>query len=256
MRAPRAQELQAAPGWRSVELISDLHLQPSEPATFEAWRRYLADTDAGAVFLLGDLFEAWIGDDAIEVPGFAADAAAVLKAAASLRPLFFLHGNRDFLIGASLMAATGVTLLADPTVLGFAGRRFLLTHGDALCLEDRDYLAFREVVRAPAWQRDFLARPLAEREAIARGMRTESEAAKQRQAAYADVDATAAADWLAAADADWMIHGHTHRPAEHALPGGRHRIVLTDWDAAARPPRLEVLRITADGAVQRLPLAG
>lgn len=255
MAAPRAQELQAAPGWRSVEFISDLHLQAAEPATFDAWRRYLETTGAGAVFILGDLFEAWIGDDAARQPGFAADAAAVLRAAARRRPVFFLHGNRDFLVGPGLMQDTGATLLQDPTVLGFGGRRWLLTHGDALCLEDREYLAFRDMVRAPAWQAAFLARPLAEREAIARGMRAESETAKARQVQIADVDAAAAAAWLVAADAPVMIHGHTHRPGEHALPGGLRRIVLSDWDAAARPPRLQALRLTLDGDARRVPLA-
>ena len=108
---------------------------------------------------------------------------------------------------------------------------------------------------APAWQRDFLAKPLAEREGIARGMRAESEAAQRRHVTYADVDADAAVEWLAAADAEVMVHGHTHRPAEHALPGQRRRVVLSDWDAGARPPRLEALRISVDGDAQRVPLA-
>ena len=113
----------------------------------------MRDTPAGAVFSLGDLFEVWVGDDAALEPGFANDCAAVLKAAAALRPVFFMHGNRDFLVGDGLMQSCGVTLLDDPTVLGFAGQRWLLTHGDALCLDDEPYVRFREQVRAPAWQR-------------------------------------------------------------------------------------------------------
>jgi UDP-2,3-diacylglucosamine hydrolase len=140
-------------------------------------------------------------------------------------------------------------------VFQFSGTRWLLTHGDALCLDDRDYLAFRAQVREPAWQQAFLARPLAEREAVARGLRAQSEAAKQAAAGYADVDAQAATEWLEAADAAVMIHGHTHKPREHALPGGRKRIVLSDWDALAAPARMEALRIAADGSVRRLPLA-
>ncbi|HSV45052.1 MAG TPA: metallophosphoesterase, partial [Ramlibacter sp.] len=124
---PRFEELQAPPRWRSVELISDLHLQAGEPATFEAWRRYLRDCRADALFILGDLFELWYGDDVAGEPGFASDCAAVLQAGARLRPIFFMHGNRDFLVGAGLLASCGVTLLADPSVLGFAGRRWLLT---------------------------------------------------------------------------------------------------------------------------------
>lgn len=250
---PGFAELQAPPAWRTVDFISDLHLQASEPATFEAWRRYMAQAPADAVFILGDLFEVWVGDDAAGEPGFAADCAAVLQAAAGRRPVFFMHGNRDFLVGAGFLEACRTTLLPDPTVLGFAGRRWLLTHGDALCLADVDYMRFREQVRAPQWQQAFLARPLAQRQAIAREMRDESESRKRSAAGYADVDSAAAQAWLEAADAHAMIHGHTHRPADHAL-GTRVRTVLSDWDAAANPPRLQALRLTA-GGTQRVALA-
>lgn len=243
---PRIQELQAPPVWRMVELISDLHLQPAQPANFEAWRRYMAQTDADAVFILGDLFEAWVGDDAVAEPGFDADCAAVLQAAARRRPVFFMHGNRDFLVGDGLLAGCGVTLLPDPTVFGFLGQRWLLTHGDQLCLADTEYMRFREVVRTPAWQQALLAKPLAERRALARAMREQSEARHRTGQTYTDVDATAAVQWLQAADATTLVHGHTHRPADHALPGGLRRIVLSDWDAAAQ--RLEALRIDAAGA--------
>jgi UDP-2,3-diacylglucosamine hydrolase len=244
---PSIQELQAPPVWRTADFISDLHLQAGEPATFEAWRRYMGATPADAVFILGDLFEAWVGDDAAAQPGFAADCAAVLKSAARRLPVFFMHGNRDFLVGEAFMQSCGVTLLQDPCVLGFAGRRWLLTHGDALCLADTDYLRFREQVRAPGWQREFLGKPLAQRQAIAAEMRRQSQARPQPAAGYADVDGDAAAAWLEAADAAVMIHGHTHRPADHLLPLGRQRIVLSDWDAAATPARLEALRLTAAG---------
>ncbi|RYF42536.1 MAG: UDP-2,3-diacylglucosamine diphosphatase [Comamonadaceae bacterium] len=251
---PRIQELHAPATWRTAEFISDLHLQAGEPGTFEAWRRYLRDCSADALFILGDLFEVWVGDDAAEGPGFAADCAAVLRAAASARPVFFMHGNRDFLVGPDLMRACGATLLHDPTVLAFAGRRWLLTHGDALCLSDTDYQQFRAIVRAPGWQQAFLARPLGERQAVARDLRGQSEARKQTGVDYGDVDSGAATQWLEAADAGTMIHGHTHRPADHLLPGGHQRIVLSDWDAAATPTRLQTLRIDAAGA-HRIALA-
>jgi UDP-2,3-diacylglucosamine hydrolase len=244
----------APAAWRSVEIISDLHLQPQEPATFSAWERYLKETQADAVFILGDLFEAWVGDDSAQRPGFAADCAQVLRAAGRQRPLFFMHGNRDFLVGTGLMQAVGATLLADPTVLAFAGRRWLLTHGDALCLGDTDYLRFRQQVRGRQWQQEFLALPLAQRQAVARQLRSESEARKQPARDYADVDGPAADAWLDAAQACALIHGHTHRPAQHVLPSGRIRIVLSDWDAAATPPRAEALRLGADGA-RRVALA-
>ena len=247
---PPFQELVAPPEWRTADFISDLHLQPSEPATFDAWRAFMRTTPADAVFILGDLFEVWVGDDAAAAPGFESDCAAVLRAAAGRVPVFFMHGNRDFLVGQGLMQSSGATLLDDPTVLDFLGQRWLLTHGDALCLGDRDYLKFRAQVRALDWQRDFLARPLAERKAVAQSLREQSEARNGSGLPDADVDALAAAAWLHAADAAVMIHGHTHRPADHALAGGRRRVVLSDWDAAAATPRMQVLRLSQVGALR------
>jgi UDP-2,3-diacylglucosamine hydrolase len=241
-------ELQAPPAWRSIEFISDLHLQAQEPATFDAWRRYMAETAADAVFILGDLFEVWVGDDLAQQPGFAADCAAVLQAAVHRMPVFLMHGNRDFLVGEGLLRGCGAVLIQDPTVLSFAGKRWLLTHGDALCLSDTGYLQFREQVRSPQWQREFLAKPLEERLAIGRALRAQSEAHKSEQQEYAQVDDDAARAWLDAADAQGMIHGHTHLPANHDLGGGRERIVLSDWDLAGQLPRREVLRLTSAGA--------
>jgi UDP-2,3-diacylglucosamine hydrolase len=145
------------------------------------------------------------------------------------------------------MAQCRATLLDDPTVLAFAGRRWLLTHGDALCLDDVDYMQFRAHVRSAEWQQTFLAKALAERQAIARGLREQSEARKRSGAHYADLDTAATRQWLAAAQAGTMIHGHTHKPADHDLGGGLQRIVLSDWDLAARPPRAQILRLSARG---------
>jgi UDP-2,3-diacylglucosamine hydrolase len=238
-----------------VECISDLHLQAAHPATFAAWRRYMQGTRADALFILGDLFEAWVGDDAAQAPGFEQDCAAVLHATAQRTPLFFLVGNRDFLVGQVLARSSGMVLLADPTVLVFGAQRWLLSHGDALCLDDTDYLAFRAQVRAPAWQLAFLAQPLAQRQEIARGMRAESEQLKRSGRVYADVDTGAALQWLRAADASVLVHGHTHRPADHALDATHSRIVLSDWDAEAAPPRAQALRLHLDGRAERVPLA-
>jgi UDP-2,3-diacylglucosamine hydrolase len=249
---PSIAELLAPAAWRTVDFISDLHLQVAVPETFVAWRRYMAGTPADAIFILGDLFEVWVGDDAAGEPGFAADCAAVLQAASSRAPVFFMHGNRDFLVGEGFLSACRVTLLPDPTVLDFADKRWLLTHGDALCLADTEYMRFREQVRSPEWQREFLARPLAQRQAIARELREQSESRKNSALGYADVDGPAALAWLEAADGHAMIHGHTHKPADHRLGRGT-RTVLSDWDAAAEPPRLEALRLTAEGA-RRIPL--
>jgi UDP-2,3-diacylglucosamine hydrolase len=252
--APPIAELAAGPTWRAVDFISDLHLQASETATFEAWRRYMETAAADAVFILGDLFEVWPGDDVLDVPGFAAECGHVLRGATSRRPVFFLHGNRDFLVGDGFARATGVQLLADPTVLAFAERRWLLSHGDALCLGDTEYLQFRAMVRDPAFQRRFLDQPLPVRQHVAQSLRSESESRKQSGATYADVDRDEALAWLAAASADTLVHGHTHRPGEHALDAGHHRLVLTDWDLSAQPPRGEVLRLTSAG-VRRVALS-
>ena len=241
-------ELVAPPLWRTVDFISDLHLSSEDPATFAAWQNYLQATPADAVFILGDLFEVWVGDDAVGTePGFEACCANVLAQAGSHLALFFMHGNRDFLVGPALMEQVGATLLSDPTVLTFAGGRWLLSHGDALCLDDTDYQQFRLLVRSPDWRRAFLARPLAERQALARDMRRQSEARKQSGTDYGDVDGDAARQWLTAANAPVLVHGHTHKPARHDLAGGLSRWVLSDWDTLAAAPRAEVLRLSASG---------
>jgi UDP-2,3-diacylglucosamine hydrolase len=209
----------------------------------------MASCSADALFILGDLFEVWVGDDLANEPGFAADCAAVLQSTARRLPVFIMHGNRDFLIGDGLTKTSGATLLDDPTVLTFAGRRWLLTHGDALCISDTKYMQFRAQVRNPDWQRQFLAMPLEQRLAMGRQARSESEARRGDGPApdYGVVDDALAREWLDAADAPTMIHGHTHQPREHDLGDGRERVVLTDWDLRANPPRREVLRIDASG---------
>lgn len=250
--AARQPTLVAPSDWQAIDFISDLHLQASEPLTFDAWKAYMARTQANAVFILGDLFEVWVGDDAAFDTGggsgvgggFEGQCAAVLRQTAERIPVFFMHGNRDFLVGQSLMQQCGCALLNDPTVLLFAGQRWLLSHGDALCLGDTDYLKFRAMVRSNAWQQDFMAKPLAERRAIARALREQSEARKKSAATYADVDPDAAVAELRAARATHLIHGHTHRPADHVLEKGLLRMVLSDWDLAAVPPRAEVLRLS------------
>jgi UDP-2,3-diacylglucosamine hydrolase len=169
-----------------------------------------------------------------------------------------LHGNRDFLLGANCAEHCGMHLLSDPSVLAFDGQRWLVSHGDALCLDDTDYQQFRQLVRSPAWQADFLSKPLSERQQIARDLRQHSDARKGSGASYADVDRHAATEWLRAAQASTLIHGHTHRPADHVLDADSHaplrRLVLSDWDACAQPPRLEVLRLQLGQAPQRLKL--
>lgn len=257
---PQIAELQAPPAWSTADFISDLHLHDTEPETFSAWQRYMQATPADVVFILGDLFEAWVGDDVIGHPcetgdtNFETRCANVLRECAQRLPVYFMHGNRDFLAGQELMDFCRTGLLADPTVLvfpdaqsGTGTKRWLLTHGDALCLDDVAYQQFRLQVRSAGWQQAFLAKPLAERQAIARDLRAQSEARKQSGAEYGDLDGSAARGWLDAAGARTLIHGHTHRPAVHDLGDGRQRVVLSDWDLAASPPRGEVLRLTPEG---------
>ncbi|MES2412346.1 MAG: UDP-2,3-diacylglucosamine diphosphatase [Pseudomonadota bacterium] len=257
---PQPAELIAPPDWRTVDFISDLHLHASEPATFAAWQHYMQSTPADAVFILGDLFEVWVGDDAVgeEISATAGNfegfCAHVLGETAGRLQVFFMHGNRDFLIGDELMGLCNVTLLADPTLLLFNKHRWLLSHGDALCLDDVDYMRFREQVRSPQWQQAFLAKPLEERQQIARSLREQSESRKASGAVYADLDLQATRVWLQAADAHTLIHGHTHKPAVHDLGGGLNRVVLSDWDMQASPARAEVLRLSASG-LQRIALA-
>ncbi|MDO8385185.1 MAG: UDP-2,3-diacylglucosamine diphosphatase [Polaromonas sp.] len=256
---PRIAELTAPAAWRTVDFISDIHLQAGEAATFAAWQAYMSGTSADAVFILGDLFDVWVGDDAVDgdPSGFDASCAQVLQQTGERLALYVMHGNRDFLAGPALMARCRGTLLDDPTLLDFAGQRWLLSHGDALCLDDVDYMRFRGEVRSTAWQQAFLGKPLAERQAIAQGLRRQSRAQHEKRRLSGetsiDVNAGAARQWLQAAGAATLIHGHTHQPAVHQLGDGLQRVVLSDWDAAATPPRLEVLRLAATG-LQRLPL--
>jgi UDP-2,3-diacylglucosamine hydrolase len=240
--------------WRAIDFISDLHLQASEPATFQAWQSYMQTTPADALFILGDLFEVWVGDDVLKEHGFEHRCAQVIQQTAARVPIFFMHGNRDFLVGSGMMTACNTTLLAEPAVLNFNHQRWLLSHGDALCLDDTAYMAFRQQVRSAEWQQTFLAKLLAERQDIARGLRQQSEARKKSGEDDAGVCPQAARQLLLDANASTLIHGHTHKPATHDLGNGLQRVVLSDWDAAATPPRAEVMRLTA-GGLQRIKLA-
>lgn len=196
--------------------------------------------------MLGDIFEAWVGDDARDQP-FEADALAMFREASQRLDLYFMPGNRDFLVGPAMLADAGMKALADPTVLSAFGRRWLLVHGDAQCLDDTAYQAFRAQVRNPAWQAQVLAQPLQARQALARQMREGSRAAQAAQLMGMDLDADACRALLAEARADLMIHGHTHRPAVHDLGGGLQRIVLGDWDFDGAHPRGDLIRLDAAG---------
>ncbi len=237
---------------------SDVHLSPDHPATTEAFLRFvdtLVDGRTDRFFVLGDLFEYWAGDDDLDDPL----AARVVRRLRSLADggidVAFMAGNRDFLIGPAFAAAAGLRLLPDPCLVRIGAVDLLLSHGDALCVDDVDYQRFRSMVRRPEWQRDFLDKPLAERRDTIAGVRRHSEAAKRgKVAAIMDVNQAAVATLLADHPEAVLIHGHTHRPTRHAveLDGGRReRWVLTDWDAEATPPRSGGLALR-DGRIVEL----
>lgn len=250
----KSEELKAPPSWRAIDFLSDLHLAPELPATLDALRQHLRQSPADAFFLLGDIFEVWIGDDA-RFDAFEAGCLALLNTVG--KPLFFMAGNRDFLLGPAMARDAGLTLLPDPCVLEAFGHRLLLSHGDALCLADTGYQRFRAQVRGAAWQQDFLAKPLAERRAIARGLRDASRAAQREMAQedWADVDHDAAREALQRHRCQVLLHGHTHRPAVHELGQGLQRWVLSDWELDHQPPRADVIRLDADG-LRRMAPAG
>lgn len=220
-----------------VFFISDLHLCAERPHTTQLLLSFLATTarQAGALVVLGDLFEYWIGDDAIAEDPHTQSVLQAFKALSdSGTAVYLMHGNRDFLMGRSCVEAAGAILLQDPVCLEVGGQRVLLSHGDALCTDDHAYQAFRQQVREPAWQQAFLQQPLATRRAQVEALRMRSASEKSLKAeAIMDVNADAVEAMLAAhASPLLLIHGHTHRPGVHTHTVDDHactRWVLSDW---------------------------
>ncbi|QTR49323.1 UDP-2,3-diacylglucosamine diphosphatase [Candidatus Thiothrix anitrata] len=221
--------------------ISDLHLDANTPAivqSFLSLLEQLAD-DAEALYILGDFFEYWVGDDALDISSTAVFQ-PVIRALQRLSKqgvaLYFLHGNRDFLVGDGFAQAAGCTLLPEHQLIDLYGTPTLLLHGDTLCTDDVDYQKIRKMFRNPQWQAQFLALPLAERIRQAEAMREQSRLAMQhKQAEILDVNPQSVVETLQAYGVTRMIHGHTHRPAIHdvVVPNSNskaQRIVLGDWD--------------------------
>lgn len=219
----------------SALFISDLHLSDAQPNTLRVFLSFLRGParSAEALYVLGDLFEYWAGDDDLDAPLNRTVREALADVAGAGVSIFFLAGNRDFLLGDAFARAAQIELLPDPTLIEIAGERVLLTHGDALCTDDSAYQAYRKQVRVPAWQSAFLDRPLAERKQIIEGLRQQSEAAKQVKATeIMDVNSSAVEGLLREHAYPALLHGHTHRPAHHVLQvDGRQceRWVLEDW---------------------------
>ncbi|MEM9058461.1 MAG: UDP-2,3-diacylglucosamine diphosphatase [Pseudomonadota bacterium] len=214
--------------------ISDLHLEADRPDITDQFLAFLDGEAraADALYILGDLFDAWIGDDdPAEHVRRIIDALRALVDGGT--PGFFMHGNRDFLIGARFAQESGFTLLDDPTVLTLYGERVVLMHGDTLCTDDTEYQAFRRMVRDPAWQAKMLALPVAQRRALAAQARSASSTALAgKPDAITDVNADAVGAAFVSAGTALLLHGHTHRPAVHELTvDGRvcTRIVLGPW---------------------------
>lgn len=215
--------------------VSDLHLCPTRPSIARRFLDFLAEeaVKADTLYILGDLFDYWAGDDDLSDPFNAAIAAALKALAGRGTRLFFIKGNRDFLIGTDFVRETGMTLLDEPHLATIAGVPTLLLHGDTLCSDDTAYQEFRSEVRSQAWRDAFLAKPLPERRAQIAALRVRSEQAKHaKTAAIMDVNAGAVAELLRAYGYPRLIHGHTHRPGHHEHLVDEHRCqrwVLGDW---------------------------
>ena len=244
--------------WQAIDFISDLHLRESSPRLFEAWAAHMRHTTADAVFILGDLFDMWVGDDAA-ASGFEARCVQVLSEASHRIGVAFMIGNRDFLVGSALLRRSSVMRLADPTLLEAFGTKVLVSHGDALCIDDLAYQRYRRLVDRQGMQRAFALLPLSLRRSIGRALRSNSRshAAPTVARPIADVDAASALEWARAAGAPSLVHGHTHAPADHPMAPGITRRVLSDWELdATQRPRAEVLRWSAAGFARLPPVAG
>ena len=238
--------------------VSDLHLSPDLPKTTEMFFGFLRDhaLKTKALYLLGDVFEYWAGDDDLEDP-FHRDVIHALRRVSDHGiALYWIAGNRDFLVGETFATACGLRLLSEPHIAEIAEKRVLLLHGDAQCTDDTAYMAFRSQVRDPEWQRVFLARPLAERKAIINGMREGSrQAQREKPMAIMDVNAREIERLFDAYAVTLMIHGHTHRPQVHEHDG-RVRHVLPDWDCDAEVVRGGWIAMDAAGELVRVNVAG
>jgi UDP-2,3-diacylglucosamine hydrolase len=214
--------------------ISDLHLTAERPQSTQAFLHFLQHevAQAQALYILGDLFEAWIGDDSVP-PGMAAVMDGLRDLTQSGVPVYVMVGNRDFLLGETFAAATGCTLLPDPSIVDLYGTPTLLMHGDTLCTDDVEYQQIRAHIRTPQWCKDFLAKTIEERIALAKQARAQSQAStSEKDETIMDVNAQAVAEAFRQHGVTQLIHGHTHRPAIHALYNNgksAKRIVLGDW---------------------------
>lgn len=241
----------------TARFISDLHLRAERPDLAGRFFSFLEDTATQGIetlFILGDLFEYWIGDDDIDDPFNRSVADAITRCVARGTSVYFLAGNRDFLLGQTFAQTTGIRILHDTAKVGAGGTAMLLLHGDTLCTDDLPYQEFRRMVRAPEWQKQFLARPITERRAEVAALRKRSaEAMQGKTASIMDVNPVTVRETLSASHCQRLIHGHTHRPGMEVITLGTHqaeRWILSDWDEQ----RGDALEIDTTG-VRRIDLA-
>lgn len=244
--------------------ISDLHLDPAHEDVCAFFFEFIDDLttqSCAALYLLGDIFEVWVGDDE-QAPLHQAVAGALGRLAVGGTRIFLMQGNRDFLLGEAYARACHAELLTDPSIITPGGIRTLLLHGDSLCTRDERYQKFRALTRDHNWQQTVLNRPLADRQLMARQLRQMSEATNQdKSASIMDVTEEDVAAMMANQQCPRMIHGHTHRPAHHRYHDGnnsiRERLVLGDWGdsmvyARAEDTRVDLFRRDRKGREERL----
>lgn len=239
--------------------LSDLHLSEEMPKTTQAFLDFLKNQEhqTERLYILGDLFQYWVGDDAMEnAPYLQTVTGAIKTLSDSGTSIFWICGNRDFLTGKKFLKATGATALKEPGILQAGDVRIAMVHGDALCTDDEAYMKFRAKVRNPFWRFFFLLIPLSRRKAIVANARKDSTKSNMAKSAkIMDVNSDAVKAVIVQTNADVLIHGHTHHPGNHiiSLPNrDRHRLVLSDWDLDDKEnPRADWLSVTHNGIIER-----
>lgn len=239
-----------------IYFISDLHLTPQRTEVAKLFSDFLseAQADADTIYILGDLFEFWVGDDAVDEIGQSGAFNAIRRVTDSGTQVFFIPGNRDFLAGPGFERETGSRILADPTSIELDGVKVLLMHGDSMCTDDKAHQQFRAQVNDVGWQREFLGLPVSKRIELALNARSQSALHKSTTTMeIMDVNQVAVESEISKHDAAYLIHGHTHRPGIHPVHAkGRNsiRIVLGDWNTHNSVLRYEAgtFRLSAHGA--------
>ncbi len=221
---------------RDVQFTSDWHLSPDTPRLTRAFTYWLESaSEHSLLYILGDLFDFWVGDDQLQTEYYANIALALKNCRC---PVFIMRGNRDFLLGEAFEKAAQVTFLPDPFLLSLNEQRLLLSHGDQYCTDDLAYMQFFKKTRNPLWKKEILSKPFSERMALAKSLREQSESAQKGE--YSDLSSCAIQNLLNAIPCDYFIHGHTHQKGIH-LHGKTKRYVLPNWEENAAKTLPEIL---------------